>query len=67
MKNNRDVTGGKPIVLLSQSISVVSNVNSVLVFVFYNIHERKGEVLFLFFPKHNTKPPGYLKIKLLNI
>jgi hypothetical protein len=44
MRNTGDVTGGKPIVVRSQSISDVSAVNPLVAF--YDIHGRKGEVLF---------------------
>jgi hypothetical protein len=43
-RNTADVTGGKTIAILSQSISGVSDVNPLVEF--YDIHERKGEVLF---------------------
>jgi hypothetical protein len=42
--NTADVTGGKPIAVLLQSISDVSFVNPLVAF--YNIHGRKGKVLF---------------------
>jgi hypothetical protein len=41
---NAHVTGGKPIAVRSQSISDVSAVNPLVAF--YDIHGRKGEVLF---------------------
>jgi hypothetical protein len=45
MRNTADVTGGKPIAVLLQSISGVSAINPLVAF--YDIHGRKGEVLFL--------------------
>jgi hypothetical protein len=45
MRNSADVTGGKPIAIRSQSISVVSAFNPLVAF--YDIHGRKGEVLFI--------------------
>jgi hypothetical protein len=44
MGNNAYVTGGKPIAALLQSILGVSAINPLVAF--YDIHERKGEVLF---------------------
>jgi hypothetical protein len=44
MRNAADVTGGKPIAVLLQSISGVSAINPLVAF--YDIHGRKGEVLF---------------------
>jgi hypothetical protein len=43
MSNTADMTGGKPIAVWSQYISGVSAVNLPA---FYDIHVRKGEVLF---------------------
>jgi hypothetical protein len=47
MKNTADMTGGKPIAVLLQSISGVSAINPLVVF--YEIHGRKREVLFFYF------------------
>jgi hypothetical protein len=44
MRNTADVTGGKPLAVRLQSISGVSAVNPLDAF--YDIHGRKGEVLF---------------------
>jgi hypothetical protein len=44
MKNTANMTGGKPIAVQSQSISVVSVVNPFVAF--YDIHGSNGEVLF---------------------
>jgi hypothetical protein len=44
MRNTTDVTGSEPIFVRSQSLSGVSAVNSLVAF--YDIHERKVEVLF---------------------
>jgi hypothetical protein len=44
LRNAAYVTGGKPIAVRSQSISDVSAVNPLVAF--YDIHGRKGEVLF---------------------
>jgi hypothetical protein len=43
-----DVTGGKPIAVLLQSISGVSAINPLVAF--YDIHGGKREVLFYFVP-----------------
>jgi hypothetical protein len=45
MKNTVDVTDGKPIAVLLQSISGVSAINFLVAF--YDIHERTTEVLSL--------------------
>jgi hypothetical protein len=47
MKNTADVTGGKPIAVLLQSISGVSAINPLVAF--YDIHGGKREVLFFYF------------------
>jgi hypothetical protein len=44
MRNTADVTGGKPIAVLLQSISGVSAINPLVAF--YDIHGGKREVLF---------------------
>jgi hypothetical protein len=46
MKNTADVTGGKPIAVLLQSISGVSAINPL--FAFYDILRGKREVLFFY-------------------
>jgi hypothetical protein len=46
MRNTADVTGGKPIAVLLQSISGVSAVNPLVAF--YDIHGGKREVLFFY-------------------
>jgi hypothetical protein len=52
MRNNADVTGGKPIAVLLQPISGVSAVNPLVAF--YDIHGGKKQVL-LFCPGHHTR------------
>jgi hypothetical protein len=47
MKNTADMTGGKPIAVLLQSISGVCGINPL--FAFYDIHGGKREVLFFYF------------------
>jgi hypothetical protein len=47
MRNTADVTGGKPIAVLLQSISGVSAINPFVAF--YDIHGGKREVLFFYF------------------
>jgi hypothetical protein len=47
MRNTADVTGGKPIAVVLQSISGVSAINPLVAF--YNIHGGKREVLFFYF------------------
>jgi hypothetical protein len=53
MKNAADVTGGKPIAVLLQSISGVSAIN--LLVDFYDIHGGKREVLFFYFVPDTTR------------
>jgi hypothetical protein len=54
MRNTADVTGGKPIAVLLQSISGVSAINPLVTF--YDIHGGKREVLFILFcPGHHTR------------
>jgi hypothetical protein len=48
MRNTADVTGGKPIAVLLQSISGVSAINPLVAF--YNIHEGKRGAILLFCP-----------------
>jgi hypothetical protein len=45
MRNTADVTGGKPIAVLLQSIAGVSAINPLVAF--YDIHEGEREVFFL--------------------
>jgi hypothetical protein len=47
MRNTADVTGGKPIAALLQSISGVIAINPLVAF--YDIHGGKREVLFFYF------------------
>jgi hypothetical protein len=64
VKNTADVTGGKPIAVLLQSISGVSAINPLVVF--YDIHGGKREALFFYFVPDTTRdlPINYLfKIK----
>jgi hypothetical protein len=53
MRNTADVTGGKPISLLLQSISGVSAINPLVAF--YDIHGGKREVLFFYFVPDTTR------------
>jgi hypothetical protein len=53
MRNTADVTGGKPITVLSQSISGVSAINPLVAF--YDIHGEKREVLFVYFVPDSTR------------
>jgi hypothetical protein len=53
MSNTADVTGGKPIAVLSQYISGVNAINPLVAF--YDIHGRKREVLFFYFVPDTTR------------
>jgi hypothetical protein len=52
MKNTADVTDGKPIAVLLQSISDVSAINPL---VSYDIHGEKRVVLFFYFVPDTTR------------
>jgi hypothetical protein len=47
MRKTADVTGGKPMAVLLQSISGISAINPLVAF--YDIHGGKREVLFFYF------------------
>jgi hypothetical protein len=53
MRNTADVTGGKPIAILLQSISGISAINPLVAF--YDIHGGKREVLFFCFVPNTTR------------
>jgi hypothetical protein len=53
MRNTADVTGGKPIAVLLQSISGVSAINPLVAF--YDIRGGKREVLFFYFVPATTR------------
>jgi hypothetical protein len=53
MRNTADVTGGKPIAVLLQSISGVSAINPLVAF--YDIHGGKREVIFFYFVTDTTR------------
>jgi hypothetical protein len=54
------VTGGKPIAVLLQSISGVSDINPLVAF--YDIHGGKREVLFFYFVPDTTRDKIFLYI-----
>jgi hypothetical protein len=53
IRNTADVTGGKPIAVLLQSISSVSAINPLVVF--YDIHVGKREMPFFYFVPDTTR------------
>jgi hypothetical protein len=53
MKNTADVTGGKPIAVLLQSISGLRAINPLVTF--YDIHGGKRVAILLFCPGHHTR------------
>jgi hypothetical protein len=53
MRNTADVTGGKPIAVLLQSISGVYAINRLVAF--YDIHGGKREMLFFYFVPDTTR------------
>jgi hypothetical protein len=60
-RNTADMTGGKPIAVCLQSISGVSAVNPLVAF--YDIHGRKGEVLFFCTVLDNNRDQPYENVK----
>jgi hypothetical protein len=60
MRNTADVTGGKPIAALLQSISGVSAINPLVAF--YDIHGGKREVLFFYFVPDATRDYIYTRV-----
>jgi hypothetical protein len=64
MRNTADVTGGKPIAVLLQSISGVSAINPLVAF--YDIHGGKREVLFFYFVPDTTRDLTWLTYNILN-
>jgi hypothetical protein len=61
MRNTTDVTGGKPIAVLLQSISGVSAINPLVAF--YDIHGGKREVLFFYFV--SDTPPKFRRLTIM--
>jgi hypothetical protein len=53
MRNTADVTGGKPIAVLLQSISGGSAINPLVAF--YDIHGGKREALFFYFVSDTSR------------
>jgi hypothetical protein len=53
MRNTADVTGGKPIAVILQSISGISAINPLVAF--YDIHGGKREMLFFYFVPGTTR------------
>jgi hypothetical protein len=60
MRNIADVTGGKPIAVLLQSISGVSAINPLVAL--YDIHGGKREVLFFYFVPDTTRDYDYVML-----
>jgi hypothetical protein len=60
MRNTADVTGGKPIAVLLQSISGVSAINPLVAF--YDIYGGK-RVLFLYYVQDTTRETLFYTIK----
>jgi hypothetical protein len=65
MSNTADVTGGKPIAFLSQSLLNVNAINPVVTF--YDIHGRKREVLLFYFAPDTTRPSKLLIVNMIFI
>jgi hypothetical protein len=63
MRKTADVTGGKPIAVLLQSISGVSAINPLVAF--YDIYEGKREVLFFYFVPDTTRDTVLCECTLL--
>jgi hypothetical protein len=58
MRNGADVTGGKPIAALLQSISGVSAINPLIAF--DDIHGGKREVVFFYFVPDTTRDNTFI-------
>jgi hypothetical protein len=65
MRNTADVTGGKSIAVLLQSISGVSAIN--LLVAFYDIHGGKRVVLFFSFVPDTTRNINTLMIMKMKV
>jgi hypothetical protein len=63
MRNTADATGGKPIAVLSQSISGVSAINPLVAF--YDIHGGRIVVLFFYFVPDTTRDRLYIKNNII--
>jgi hypothetical protein len=61
MRNTADVTGGKPIAVLLQSISRVSAINPLVAF--YDIHGGKRGVQFFYFVPDTTQDFIHIKYR----
>jgi hypothetical protein len=59
MRNTADVTGGKPIAVLLQSISGVIAINPLVAF--YDIHGGKRDVLFFYFVPDTTRDTSIIR------
>jgi hypothetical protein len=64
MRNTADVTGGKPIAVLLQSISGVSAINPFVAL--YDIHGGEREVLFFYFVPDTTRRKRKFKFYIIN-
>jgi hypothetical protein len=62
VKNTADVTGGKPITVLLQSLSGVSAINPLVAF--YDIHGGKREVLFFYFARTPHETENIQKVEM---
>jgi hypothetical protein len=60
MSNTAHVTGGKPIAVLSQSISGVNTINPLVPF--YDFHGRKSEVPLFYFVPDTTRDEFLLSL-----
>jgi hypothetical protein len=65
MRNTADVTGGKPIAVLLQSISGVSAINPLAAF--YDIYGGKREMLFFYFVPDTTRDIKISSVEILYI
>jgi hypothetical protein len=65
MRHTADVTGGKPITVLLQSISGVSAINPLVAF--FDIHGGKREVLFFYFVPDTTQDCPFVQLEMVII
>jgi hypothetical protein len=65
MSNTADVTDGKPIAVRSQFNAGANAINPLVTF--YDIHERKREMVFLYFVPDRHFSKNYLKLATLKV
>jgi hypothetical protein len=62
MRNTADVTGGKPIAVLLQSISGVSAINPLVAYALRHPWRKERGAILLFSPGHHTRLSKYIHL-----